>query len=101
MSLEEDLIKIFGKKVLDNKDLEEDFKGLIGVNDVKPFECVGTRDEVLVALRAYTSSNSSLLTDKYLDLISGINTDLKAILKDFDTNNNIPSELIPLIKEVL
>lgn len=98
---EEDLIKIFGKKVLDNKDLEEDFKGLIGVNDVKPFECVGTRDEVLVALKAYISSNNSYLTDKYKDVISSANSSLDSFLKDFDANNNVPSDIVNLIKEAL
>ena len=98
---EEELIKIFGRKVLDNADLEEDFKGLIGVNDVKPFECVGTRSEVLVALKAYIKEHNSLLTDKYKDTINIEANSLEEYIKGFDTNNNVPDELLLKIKEIL
>ena len=98
---EEALIKIFGKKVLDNKELEEDFKGLIGVNENKPFECVGTRLEVLAALNTYIKSNSSYLTDIYKDFIIKSNASLDSLIKDFDSNNNVPSVLVSNIKEAL
>lgn len=90
---EDKLIEIFGKKVLDNKDLEEDFKGLLGVNENKPFECVGTRKEVQVALKTYIQTNSSYLTDKYKDFISQATGSLDDLLKEEDPNNNVPEEL--------
>ena len=90
---EETLIEIFGKKVLDNPNLEEDFKGLIGVNENKPFECVGTREEVAAALKVYISNHSSLLTDKYKDYILSLKGRSLEELAVEDTNNhNVPDK---------
>ncbi|MBQ7755751.1 MAG: hypothetical protein IJ031_02690 [Oscillospiraceae bacterium] len=42
--------KIFNKNLLDDKNMEEYFTQLIGISDEKPFECVGSRDEINTAL---------------------------------------------------
>lgn len=47
----EALQKIFGHNLLENKELEPIFLELIGLKDVKPFECVGTIDEVRLSLK--------------------------------------------------
>jgi len=44
------LVKIFGKNLYEDEKLLEIFRELTGLSDVKPFECVGTIDEVNVAL---------------------------------------------------
>ena len=46
----EKLLKIFGKDLLDEKDLKNTFDELAGISDVKPFECIGTIDEVNTSL---------------------------------------------------
>lgn len=46
----EELKSIFGCDMLDKTELEADFDGLCGFTGVKPFECVGTADEVVLAL---------------------------------------------------
>jgi len=46
----EELLSIFGQDLFENKELLETLKELIGEKKVKPFECVGTRKEALVAL---------------------------------------------------
>lgn len=46
----EELYNIFGGDLLENKKLLPILKELIGEKKVKPFECVGTRKEALVAL---------------------------------------------------
>lgn len=56
---EEELINIFGHNLLDDKDLELYFRQLTGLEKTKPFECVGTRDEVNEAI--------SLIREKYKD----------------------------------
>ena len=90
---EETLIEIFGKKVLDNPNLEEDFKGLIGVNENKPFECVGTREEVAAALKVYISNHSSLLTDKYKDYILSLKgRSLEELAVEETNNHNVPDK---------
>ena len=48
---EEELNKIFDHDLLDDSSLEEDFLGLILEDRLKPFECVGTRNEINYALQ--------------------------------------------------
>jgi len=54
-----ELINIFGHDLLDDVDLELYFKQLIGEEKTKPFECVGTRDEVNEAV--------NMIREKYKD----------------------------------
>lgn len=46
----EQLMAIFGKNLLEDKNLLFYFKQLTGENEIKPFECIGTVDEVNIAL---------------------------------------------------
>ena len=46
----EELINIFGKDLLEDVELLTYLKQLTGIEKVKPFECVGTRDEVNEAI---------------------------------------------------
>lgn len=48
---EHDLIRIFGYNLLDNYLLKDLFDQLTGISDEKPFECVGTIQEVNAAAR--------------------------------------------------
>lgn len=54
-----ELIDIFGHDLLDDEDLRLYFNQLTGKEKTKPFECVGTRDEVNEAV--------SLIREKYRD----------------------------------
>lgn len=46
----QELTKIFGKNLLQDKSLEDTFKGLLGIDNVmKPFECIGEIDELRLA----------------------------------------------------
>ena len=47
----ETMVSIFGEDLLDNWDMKTYFDELTGIAEVKPFECVGTVDEVNQALR--------------------------------------------------
>ena len=47
----EEIIEIYGYDLLDNPDLEPIFMELVGKTPVKPFECVGTVEEVRVAMK--------------------------------------------------
>jgi hypothetical protein len=46
----EEILSIFGQDLFEKKELLETLKELIGEKKVKPFECVGTRKEALVAM---------------------------------------------------
>lgn len=59
---------IFGKNMLDDISLKHEFQQLIGKAETKPFECVGTVDEVNCALgmsisRWYSNNRPALLSD--------------------------------------
>ena len=47
----ESLVSIFGSNLLEDYSLEKSFRELTGIDEVKPFECVGTIDEVNLALK--------------------------------------------------
>ncbi len=44
------LVEIFGTDLTDDASMQEDFEKLIGMGKEKPFECVGSRDEVNAAI---------------------------------------------------
>ena len=46
---DEEIEHIFGKDILNDPELESLFEQLTGISVNKPFECVGTRDEVNIA----------------------------------------------------
>ena len=45
------LCRLFGSDMLNDATLLSDFDGLVGFSPVKPFECVGTVDEIVFALQ--------------------------------------------------
>lgn len=44
------LVKIFGNDMLNDTSMQDDFEKLTGIQEEKPFECVGSRDEVNAAV---------------------------------------------------
>ena len=47
---QKDVIAIFGRDMLNDPEMMDLFDQLSGITDDKPFECVGTRDEVNIAI---------------------------------------------------
>ncbi len=67
---DDELVKIFGSNMLDNEEFSSMFDGLIYENVDKPFECVGTKEEIRLAL--YTAGQlrnkeQPLLLRRYLE----------------------------------
>ena len=95
--------EIFGENLLDKKEMINYFLDLLGKTDNKPFECVGTIDEVTFCVNNIIKNSDEKLPYllKYYkenyDLIEPNNDMLKLI----DSNNNVPKELLDLIKEEL
>ncbi|MCL2413516.1 MAG: hypothetical protein FWC98_05210, partial [Bacteroidales bacterium] len=48
------MVEIFGANLLNRENLKHEFNQLIGIEKTKPFECVGTVEEVNTALNLYT-----------------------------------------------
>lgn len=97
----ESLVNIFGKDLLQEAALGETFNELIGVSEVKPFECVGTPDEVNAALWKYSKryQNTPVLLkgmklkncDKYFD----------DLISDYNNEHLIPEEFEIMLKNAL
>lgn len=92
----ETLNAIFGKSMLDDESLKLYFVQLIGKEAQKPFECVGTVDEVNSALaltikRFYSSNNRPLLLKDY-ELGSAV-----VPLNRLSDEHNVPEELLTLL----
>lgn len=97
---QDEMIKIFGENLLDKKDMLDSFLSLLGKTQTKPFECVGTIEEV-----EFSVNNLIKKLDKlpYLLKYYKDNYDVSEpnynLLNNFDLNNNVPNELIDILKE--
>lgn len=99
---EEELIGIFGEKLLDKPSLEKDFRELVGLDENKPFECVGTRSEVGCALKAFVEKGGhSLLTDRYEKEIRMESGTLAEYLSRWEDRNHVPAEYLEILKKKL
>lgn len=94
----EEMINIFGRDMLDDEEMKDNLEKLVGVQTEKPFECVGSRDEVNLALqmtnRKYISEKETIPV--LLSYYNSLNIELideDSILKSFDEVNLIPDEL--------
>ena len=101
-----ELNNIFGENLLDKKDLLNDFIGLIGGADSKPFECVGTYDEVIYSINKvlgkYLKNNETLpyLLEYYYNKYGYKELD-DSILKTYNKENNLDLRFEKIIKEAM
>ncbi len=72
---QKELVKIFGQNLFEKKELQQIFNQLIGISAVKPFECVGTREETNIAII------------KTINILNKKNKKLPFLLKYYDTLN--------------
>ncbi|MBP5758421.1 MAG: hypothetical protein J6W45_03360, partial [Bacteroidales bacterium] len=92
--------RIFGNNLLSDSDLQLYFDELIGKRPTKPFECVGTIDEVVAALqmtkrRFYKNTTSPTLMANFAE--SGPAPDLAA----FSHDHNLPQTLANTLQKEL
>lgn len=97
-----ELTKIFGKDLLNDTSMEKYFIELIGKSEHKPFECVGSINEVnlavSLAIKKYLNENQELpfLFRKYMDtgLYSPDTLDSRneKICKGFSESNLLPDD---------
>ncbi len=99
---EQELIKIFGEKLLDKESLDKDFRELCGIEENKPFECVGTRREVLACLKNYVDSGkTSMLTERYTEQLSKVFYDVNEMMKEWNDENSVPSDYLAAVKKAI
>lgn len=104
----QELIDIFGKNLLNEPEMLSDFEQLIGKGKHKPFECVGSVDEVnlavTLAIRNYEDRNNELplLFKHYKNcgyyLPQILDTKLVDYCNSYDNNNLLPDEFAKILK---
>ena len=99
---QKDLENIFGENLLDKSSLEMDFRKLIGLEEEKPFECVGTRREVLAALKYILSNKNSCayLVKKYKKYIEENEENLSSLLQECSSEHNVPTDFSYILEEL-
>ena len=101
----EKLINIFGEDLFEKSDLLKTFIELCGYGETKPFECVGTFDEIRYAITKTIESIKSIngklpyLLEYYDNHFEKNNND--NLLKYYNENNNLPEEFEKILKEKL
>ncbi|HBL40538.1 MAG TPA: hypothetical protein DDY98_02790 [Ruminococcaceae bacterium] len=97
----EELTNIFGSNLLDIEDLQNDFLGLTGQAESKPFECVGTVREVNAAL-AQTKKQYLARGEKLPLLLRDYEADepIQPLLNEFNEENAVPDAFLPYAKEM-
>jgi hypothetical protein len=95
------LFKIFNKNLFEDKNLKDEMLKLIGQKKNKPFECIGTKKESLLAfyLSFEKARNRNYYLLNYLNK-NGYFKNIKAnkILNSFDDKNNLPQKFKKILK---
>lgn len=95
------LVEIFGDNLLDKPYMEKYFRELTALDDIKPFECVGTIEDVKSALSIYyknkTTKDLPYLIDKYKEHFDSY--DFHIQLSFYNNEHIIPHVFENLIKK--
>lgn len=113
---EKELLKIFRKNLFEDKELLPIMQRLVGEKGFKPFECVGTKKESLVAffLSEYKFMRSQVFVfnknkrtpfllkyfkEKILPKYPSLEKESEKILNSWDRKNNLPKDFEKLLKK--
>ncbi|NLH63732.1 MAG: hypothetical protein GX478_06025 [Erysipelotrichaceae bacterium] len=105
---QQDVIAIFGRDMLNDPEMRQLFQQLSGILDDKPFECVGTRDEVNTAIcmsiRSMKEHSIGLpllyqeyQKSKYYTFYRDRSVDMLA----YNEENDLPKEYADIVKKEL
>ncbi|PID28427.1 MAG: hypothetical protein CR982_04440 [Candidatus Cloacimonadota bacterium] len=97
--------KIFGVDIFNNKDLLDDLKGLVGIRELKPLECVGTTIEVRAAIGKWLINRKEenlpyllkYFKSNFLDLKPFVD-DFYQLTQNFNRENLVPKELYEYLR---
>lgn len=103
----EKLITIFGENLYDKESLLDTYRELLGVKDIKPFDCVGTPEEVKVALSMAQEKGDynqdvimKMFEAEVLPNLGGIES-MKSEVFSFGDDSNIPEQFRKVLKTPL
>jgi hypothetical protein len=99
----EEVINIFGKNLFADPNLTNNLFDLCGINKNKPFECVGTIEEVNIALQHFITThpeNTDVLIESYKEQAAA-NIPFQSMenyLKQYNSEHFIPKDLTTVIQ---
>lgn len=95
--------KLFGDNILENKNLLPSLYQLIGSTLEKPFECVGSKDEVNIAICTSIQKEKEIpyLYKEYMktEFYDEYKNKKNIYLKYYDDNNLVPEEFLKIVKD--
>lgn len=98
------IIDIFGEDLFEKENLLKTFIELCGYSENKPFECVGTYDEIRFAVTK-TIQNLELQKEELPYLLKYYKDNFELsnenLLKFYNENNNVPDEFEKILKNKL
>lgn len=101
------LVEIFEEDLYEKKNLLNTFIELCGYGKIKPFECVGTYEEVNFAIsktiQNLKSKNTNLpyLLDYYNKNYQLVDTSVDIITKRYNKQNNLPKEFDKILRKAI
>jgi len=103
------ILKIFPRNLYEHENLSNILDNLISESKVKPFECVGTREELRVglflSLDQYKDGNLPKLlkyaNNKYLKDKKALLDMAGKLLNNWDDNNNLPANFSAILRKEL
>jgi len=108
--VKKELVKIFGENLFDKKKLLPTMQELIGERKFKPFECIGTKKESLIAFYLSWGKGRSELPketpfllkyfqNKIIPKYPNLEKESKKIMKAWDNQHNLPREFEKILKK--
>lgn len=94
----DELVHIFGDNLLENNELTSVLKQLKGEADVKPFECVGTIEEVNACLDVWQKTKDE---SQKCHVESHRGVSFNDLLNQYDEMNNLPEQFEAILKDNL
>lgn len=110
--VKKELVKIFGENLFDKKKLLSTMQELIGGRKFKPFECIGTKKESLIAFYLSWKKGRSELPketpfllkyfqNKIIPKYPNLEKESKKIMKAWNNQHNLPREFEKNLKKVV
>lgn len=96
-----ELEKIFGCNMLKKAELADMLDGLMLDGEDKPFECVGTKDEVRLSLKMALDRRREappVLLERFAGKFPGFEP--VCLTDHFDRNNFVPKQFLPLLERI-
>lgn len=92
----EKLTKIFAKDLMSDLTLKPVFEELNGTSAVKPFECVGTVEEVRACVDAMTNRKDTIAATSPKSAVN-----VAVLLKNYNEENFLPEKIAAVLKSYL